>query len=84
MVIFSPVQDHNKPFSKEEYEKFKLASNRAVILLSIIVFVLVVFLKMKTWGFSIAAGMCVASLSLIAGTIKNKVHKERRGVNGKV
>lgn len=78
VVIFSPVEDYNKPFRKEEYKKFKMVSNLVAILLTIIVLVLVIFFQKAAWGFSIAAGMCVVSLSLIAGTIKNKLRQRRQ------
>lgn len=84
VVIFSPVEDYNKPFTKEEYKKFKIKSNASVIIASIIAIMLVVVFGKFKWGFSIATGMCVVSLSLIAGTVKNRlrasIQNGRKGV----
>lgn len=74
IFILSPVEDYNKPFSKEEHKKFKIVSNTTVVIASIVAF-LFIFLEKEKWGFSIAAGICVVSLSLIAGTVKNKLRK---------
>lgn len=84
VVIFSPVEDYNKPFTKEEYKKFKIKSNAAVIIASIIAIVLIIVFEKYKWGFSIAMGMCVVALSLIAGTVKNRlrvsIQNGRKGV----
>lgn len=79
VAVFSPVEDYNKPFSKDEYRQFKIVSNIAVFILSFIAIVLVFALKSEKCGFSIAAGMCVVSLSLIAGSIKNRLKKKTDG-----
>ena len=78
VVILAPVEDHNKTFSKDEYRKFKKTSNIAVSVVLAISFVFVLFFEKVTWGYSIAAGMHIVSLSLIAGTVKNKVRKRRK------
>lgn len=78
VAIFSPVEDYHKPFSKEEYKKFKIVGNIAIVTASGISFALILFLEKEKWGFSIAAGICVVSLSLIAGTVKNKLRKRRK------
>ena len=77
VVVFSPVEDYNKPFTKEEYKRFKIVSNTSVVITSIIVYFFIEFLEKEEWGFSIAAGMCVVSLSLIAGNVKNKLRESR-------
>lgn len=51
----------------------------AGFILSFIAIILVFALESEKCGFSIAAGMCVVSLSLIAGSIKNRLKKKTDG-----
>lgn len=78
VVILAPVEDHNRTFSTDEYRKFMIISNITVSIVLCISFVLVLFFEKMKWGFSIAAGMHIVSLSLIAGKLKNRLRNRRK------
>ena len=72
ILIFSPVEDPNKPFTPLEYKLFKKKSSMTAIVLAAICILISTQMDKGKMGFSVAAGMLVVSLSLIAGTLKNK------------
>ncbi len=84
VIIFSPVEDCNKPFTKEEYKKFKVVSNISIIVMTVISLVLIFCFEKEKWGFSVSLGMLVVSLSLVAGTLKNRlrqrIYNKKKGV----
>ena len=73
IILLAPVEDHNKPLTKEEVKKFRKKSYLAMLILTIVSILLILFMKSGKWGFSFAAGMFTVSMSLIAGTLKNKI-----------
>ena len=84
VIIFSPVEDCNKPFTNEEYKKFKVVSNITIVVMSAVSTVLVFCFEREKWGFSFSLGMLVVSIFLIAGTLKNKfrerINNKNKGV----
>ena len=76
-VLFSPVEDINKKFTKKEIVKFKLRSNVTVVIVVLISVLCVAIWGKNKYAFSIATGMCVVSLSLVAGTVKNRLRKQK-------
>lgn len=77
VVLFSPVEDKNKKFTKKEIVKFKLRSNVTVVIVVLISVLFVSIWGKNKYAFSIATGMCVVSLSLVAGTVKNRLRKQK-------
>ena len=73
--FLAPVEDHNKPLTKAEIKEFKKKSYLAMLSLVIVSILLILCMGNKKWGFSFAAGMFIVSMSLIAGTLKNKIQK---------
>ena len=70
------VEDINKKFTKKEIVKFKLRSNVTVVIVVLISVLCVAIWGKNKYAFSIATGMCVVSLSLVAGTVKNRLRKK--------
>lgn len=75
IIFLAPVEDHNKPLTKAEVKEFKKKSYLAMLSLVIVSNLLILFMKNGKWGFSFAAGMFTVSMSLIAGTLKNRILK---------
>lgn len=75
VIVLAPVENHNKPLTKTEVKEFKKKSNSAMLILDIVSILLILFMKNGKCGFSFAAGMFTVSMSLIAGTLKNKIQK---------
>lgn len=71
VYMLSPVEDHNKPFSREEAKQFKRKSRLWILVLALLVIALTTLLPHLRFGFSLSAGMITVSLSLIAGKVKN-------------
>ncbi len=72
VMIFSPVQDSNRPFTLSEYYRFKRNSGRVIFVMGSSVLILNRIHNNSKYLYSISAGMLVVSMSLVAGTIKNR------------
>ncbi|MEI6579834.1 MAG: accessory gene regulator B family protein [Eubacteriales bacterium] len=73
IFILSPVEDSNKPLSKEETRKFKRKSRISILVYSLTVLGLSLLLSNKIFGYSLAFGIFSVSLSLLASVIRNKI-----------
>ena len=76
--VISPVEDKNKPFTKDEDKFLKKKSHLSLGF----IFLLSIFLdyqfNMTCYAISLALGMFVVSISLVAGKIKNRFIEKNR------
>ena len=83
VILFSPVEDANKPLDRKEINKYRILSNIIIVIVFVIASVLAICFEKDSWCVSCVMGVSVGVMSLIAGKIKNSIMKKGRETNEK-
>ena len=73
VFCLAPVEDRNNPIEYEKAVRFKNQSRTIFLLLLVLCAIIYVFLNEKNYALALALGVLQLGISLLFGTMKNKI-----------